>query len=123
MRAALRASVYGCLLGLLLLPACGGGGGDDNPPADEPLVVTEIAPGQGISIQQARRPRSGHRTMRPTWGRLLLDRAVLGRSLDLTDGFVSVVTRLGWAVVNVPVPGPGEPPHAIYFDLGLEDVA
>ena len=52
-------------------------------------------------------------------GRLLLDPVALSRNGGVQDGYISLVTAEGWAVANVPVPGPGQPPHAIYFSLGI----
>jgi len=117
MRITRRATWMLCILGLVLLPACGGGG-DGEQAKEEPLVVTRIEPGQGITIQQVDFDWPGGNDFGSTWGRLLVDRGALIK-YGVADGFVSVVTAKGWAVINVPVPEEGEPPHAIFFDLGL----
>lgn len=96
---------------------CGGGGGNGEEPPGDP-VVTNLEPGQGVVVQQVEFDFPGGHDPNSTWGRLLLDREALIRS-GMGDGFVSLVTEEGWAVVNVPVPAPGQPPHAIFFSLGI----
>ena len=107
--------VSALLLATVLSSACGGG----DKAAEPKPVVTALAPGQGVSIQQVDFYAPGGEQPNSTWGRLVLDPDVLNRQSDLRGGFVSVVTANGWAVVNVPVPTVGEPAHAIFFDLGL----
>ena len=115
----MRVLVFACalLLAAALSSACGGGNG--GPAAEPKPIVSTLGPAQGVSIQQVDFYAPGGEQPGSTWGRLLVDPEVLSRKLDLRGGFVSVVTNKGWAVVNVPVPALGEPPHAIFFDLAL----
>jgi hypothetical protein len=100
-------------------PGCGGGGDGEGPPSGEPVVKT-LEPGQGITVQQVEFDFPGGSDPNSTWGRLLLDPAALSRIGGVQDGYVSLVTGAGWAVANVPVPRPGEPPHAIFFSLDIK---
>ena len=82
-------------------------------------VVTTLTPDQGITIQQVEFDFPGGNDPNSTWGRMLIDPEALAANGGVKDGFVSLITEQGWAVVNVPVPAPGEPAQAIFFDLGL----
>ena len=111
--------VLGTISALLGIAGCGGGDEWKPSPAPAP-VVTAVLPGQGISVQQVDFDFPGGTEYGSTWGRLVLDPSVMSRAANLRDGYVSVVTSKGWAVANVPVPAAGQPAHAIFFDLGLE---
>ncbi len=98
---------------------CGGGGGGEEQPGGETPIVTTVEPGQGLVIQQVEFDYPGGVEPGSTWGRLLIDPVALGREAKLNEGYISLVTEQGWAVVNVPVPAPGQPAHAVFFNLGL----
>lgn len=108
------------LLLLLLIAAlgtadCGGGGGDEK----QAPVVKTVVPGQGVTVEQVDFNLPGGRDPYSTWGRLVLDPSAL-REAGLASGYICVVTEKGWAVVNMPVPGPNEPRQSMFFDLGLD---
>ena len=73
----------------------GGGGGEENPPGETP-VVTTLAPGQGITIQQVDFDFPGGAQPNSTWGRMVIDPVALGRTGGLKDGYISLVTEQGF---------------------------
>ena len=54
----------------------------------------------------------------PTWGRMLIDPAVVAELTGQAGGVLNLVHEDRWLAVNVPVPPPEEPPLAVYFDVG-----
>ena len=113
------------LLALLASAGCGGGGGTEPDPLPEPqtepLRLAEVVPGSGIRLYQVDFEDEKTPYRHTTWGRILVDPAEVAKMTGIEDGWLNVATEGGWAVVNLPMPPAGEPPFAVYFDLGLDE--
>lgn len=102
---------------LCLLASCGGGGGGGGDEGTE-LRTVSLPPGSGITMQRVffLEPFDGDSA--PTWGRIVIDPAVVAEHTGQAGGVLNVVHEDRWLAVNVPVPPPEEPPLSVYFDVG-----
>ncbi len=109
------------LLAILATAGCGGGGSTEpGPEAEQPLRLAEVVPGSGLRVSQVDFEDDQNPLRDTTWGRVLVDPDELAKATGIEKGWLNIATANGWAVVNLPMPPAGEPPFAVYFDLGLE---
>ncbi len=128
MRHRLAVFLVPIVVAAFLTPACGGGGGSDpggqDPGGEAPppeQLVRRLEPGQGVRVMQVDFELDLNSVTNSTWGRVQLDPEVIAAHLGEEGGYVNVATEGGWAVVNMPVPPPTEPPLVTYFHLDAEE--
>ncbi len=88
-------------------------------PVDDIQRVTPIPPDSGVEVMQVDFVSEPDNRRTSEWGRLHIVAEQLEASLDIEGGFLNVMSEKGWAVRNVPIPPPDQPPLSVYFDLAV----